>query len=293
MTPRTCGVIFAIIFSAICFAFVMSREIIPFGKSDPSYDLNPNARFARNHLRQILEAISVYHSDTGVLPYHPEGSDSALYLLRNYLPATCFANTPTTNSVDAPYWDDERKELKNSGWEYLNQRGNFQSQRIYIVSHPIPHSSIVYLGLKHGEILTRELARHPGCKLLGSFVTSEGFIVASEDLSTSWSRMAPSARAEASIFESGQLTEITDTHRGLIYRYEYIPKRDALARRCIFSVKSRVEIKEDVQVDDVKQIIGIGRTPENWRDVWNRMVNSQGLKNKSDPVRKTREGMAD
>ena len=58
-----------------------------------SYELLPEARFARNNLAQLMVAIQAYHDEHGALPYHPAGPEYALYQLKGYMDVSCIARS--------------------------------------------------------------------------------------------------------------------------------------------------------------------------------------------------------
>jgi hypothetical protein len=133
------------------------------------FRLKPEARFAHQNLRQILLAIEGYHDLYNVLPYHPNGSDCALFLLHDMMDASCLACMPPRDRGRQPYWDFRQKRAANCGWEYLNQRDlvAFDPSEIVVTSRRITGWKTVLIGLKSG-VLALEFEEYPGRSLLGA-----------------------------------------------------------------------------------------------------------------------------
>jgi len=73
------------------------------------------------NLKKIAEAMAVYHQANGVLSVSDRGSEAALYLLKDLIPADRF--TLPGRAVDAgpARYDDDTQQVVNCGYRYLNR----------------------------------------------------------------------------------------------------------------------------------------------------------------------------
>jgi hypothetical protein len=139
------------------------------------FHLNAQANFGRENLRQVLAAIGMYHDKYGVLPYHPNGSDHALFLLRDRLNPSCLATTPANDAAEGTWWDARSEQARNCGWEYLNEKDVrvFDPSQIVVMSKRVNNWKTVLVGLKYDLVLFLEFEEYPGRLLLGANVMSD------------------------------------------------------------------------------------------------------------------------
>jgi hypothetical protein len=142
------------------------------------YPLNARATYARDNLHQLLLGLEMYHDKHGVLPYHPEGSDHALFLLRDLLDPSCLAFDAVNDPTKKPAWDVRGERARNCAWEYLNEKDVrvFDPNQIVIMSKPVNGWKTVFVGQKYLLIRMLEFEEYPGRALLGARVMVDGSI---------------------------------------------------------------------------------------------------------------------
>ena len=227
-------------------------------------------RIARKHLRQVIIALQAYHEKSGLLPYDSAGSDSALYLLRGSVCVSAFSS-PSQASAAEPYWDQEHRRIANSAWSYLNPpaSSHFRWRQIVVMSTEPTNCGVIYLGCRGPQLFAKRMK--PCSALLGSFISTDNFILADERLFKEWSRLEPAGGILWSATKDGLLVEAVGSPQRLIYRYEYVGSQ--LVKR-IVSFRSE-EIQEHVLTDRCGRITQIARTPSDWETLWARWTNAE------------------
>lgn len=80
-------------------------------------------RYLHTNIRRIGDALRQYSYDNnGFFPYHPDGQDKALYLLKPYVKSvSIFDSEFAHTNINGPAgWDDNNKSLVGGDYDYIN-----------------------------------------------------------------------------------------------------------------------------------------------------------------------------
>ena len=219
---------------------------------------------SRSNLRRIAEALWVYHSAFGELPYDERGPDAALYALRGLLDVSAFDGAPRKRN--RARWDDDAKVLVNNDFAYLNTPVKSQSShRIVACSMPIGEKhEVLYTDLRKPVVWERvrriELPKGDVQQLLGSWITVKGKLVADARTFNDWCQTHPFFSGGNS-WRGGSQTNVPGTSTGVTIRYQYSNRR--LIRCTVTTPKGQIE--ETVETDQLGRIVGVVREPEDWQ----------------------------
>ncbi len=265
---RTSGKLLGEVLVCAVLAAIFAWLILPAG-GEKKNKMPPEARLARDNLRQLLIAVERYRDvHGGNLPHDERGPDYALYLLRRDLDAAYLACGPVDDPAQLPVWDDAEHRARNGGWDYLNVADPWQipPTQIIVASRPREFPATIYFGDRTGSIGSRRvMSRDEGRALLGSCFSMEGFLVASKDVLEDWERLGPKGSGWQRT-STGTGIAVRTMHPGkkFVYEYDYEGKR-LLARRIRCGGR---QILERVLLDKFGGIRGVERAPDDWRNIW-------------------------
>jgi len=214
--------------------------------------------------REILMAISQYEETQGRIPNDPRGPEYALYRLHDLIDADQFQLGQNATS-QPPRWDHESQRLVGGDVIYINKplRQSDDFGAIIFMGTPKAGEKWTYVGHLGFGPWTATFAATPDNRILESFQTVDNLYVVG-----------------SSIFEDVAITHVvsghswsttTDSDRGLIsanvgdreLQYDFVEGR---IRHCRIRTP-RGTIDEEFRTDSLGQILGITRTPANWRQV--------------------------
>jgi hypothetical protein len=214
--------------------------------------------------RQIMIALMEYHETNGHIPFDERGPEYALYKLHDLIDADQFRlrdGSPT----ERPRWDHDGRRLIGGDVVYINQPLTESKDfgAIIFMGTPISTANWTYVGHLGFGPWTATFAAVPDRRILGSFLTVDDlYIVGSalfDDLATthvvpgqSWSTTSDSDHGL-----------ISSTVGDRVMRYHFV---DHCIHRCEIETP-RGTIVETFRTDPLGQIIGMTRSPPDWRQV--------------------------
>jgi hypothetical protein len=79
-------------------------------------------RQLRGHIWEVWRALLKHEYDHGLLPYHADGQEKALYLLKPYVKdVSVFDSDFADRDINGPArWDDEERRLVGGDYDYIN-----------------------------------------------------------------------------------------------------------------------------------------------------------------------------
>jgi hypothetical protein len=214
--------------------------------------------------RGIGIALAQYLETNGHIPFDERGPEYALYQLHDLIDADQFQLRDSA-TTERPRWDHNSKRLAGGDVLYINKPLTKSECRdaIIFMCTPTADEKWTYVGQLGSGPFTAAFAATPGRQILGSFRTVDDFYVVGsallEDLAAthvvsghSWSTNSDS--------EHG-LISATVGNRTL--RYQFVDGRIVW---CEIQT-SRGTVREEFRTDSLGQIIGVSRSPPNWRQV--------------------------
>jgi hypothetical protein len=219
--------------------------------------LDAQRTLVRYNLKLIQIALQEYFVEYKSLPFSPEGPAHALYKLKPYLDAECFDGDAKKPPEARAFWDDREKRLKNSDFFYVNEpsvKPDFA--RIVLMSRPGLTGEWVYVAT--GFRITSHEAKGADLRLLGSYQTSDVFLIVDFQLYHEWLRTHPD-----SLSQSGSHVGVTPGGANISIDYQYEGNR---LRKCIITTDKGV-IEETVELDDLGRITKLSRKPDHWESL--------------------------
>lgn len=239
---------------------------------------------AERHGRQIIDAMRKYRAMHGSFPYHDRGAGYALYRLRGVADISSFNAIPRKTPLERAEWDDRLERLANSDFLYLNERGFVPSesvQRVVLMAKVGAFPGWALLGTPDGQVLWHETSA-PGASLLGNWVSPDGFLFTDPEVLGDWVKShnlpyavgsngsgprqqngskRPFGSPEREFDPHHRLTRVAGN--GVIIEYQYT--RNRLTGCNVYCPAGT--IRESVSTDEFGRIIGIARSPEDWKDL--------------------------
>jgi hypothetical protein len=219
---------------------------------------------ATKKCRRIVMAIEKYHDAHGHIPYDERGPEYALYALHDLIDADQFQLRESSNA-EQPRWDHESKRLIGGDVVYINQPLTTSKDwgAIIFMRKPTSDETWTDVGRLGFRGWTAKFAATPDRRILGSFETVDEIYVVGRTLFEDL--------ASTHVMSGQSWTTTSDSDHGLIeasagdrkLRYHYL---DGRIGECEIETPRGI-IKEEFRTDSLGQVIGVTRSPPNWRQV--------------------------
>jgi hypothetical protein len=214
--------------------------------------------------RHIVNALTQYFETHGRIPFDERGPEYALYKLHDLIDADQFQLRETA-TTERPRWDAGSKRLVGGDVLYLNQPLTKSEGlgAIMFMGTPTDKEKWAYVGSLGDGPWTAAFAASPDGRILGSFRTVDGLYVVGSDLFE--------GLAAAHVVSGHSWSTTSDSEHGLTsaavgdraLHYQFV---DGRIVRCEIKTP-RGTIEEEFRTDPLGQIVGVTRSPPNWRQV--------------------------